>query len=326
MNLHSLFCKERVGERFVINTPLLSPPLSKGRGNTNTKYMNPKYIDIHAHTNFKAFEEDRDEVINRTLKEGTWVINIGTQYDTSKKAVEMTNEYKEGVYATIGLHPIHTDASYHDEAELGEEGKEFTSRGEIFDKEKYKELVKLGKVVGVGECGLDYYRMEKDTIANQKVAFIGQIEFANELGLPLMLHIRNNEEDLNTNAYMDALEILKQYSKVKGVSHFFAGTTEDAKAFIDFGFYISFSGVITYPIKKNTLRNINYEKIIKVLPLDKIMADTDSPYVAPVPHRGTRNEPLYVADIVRKIAKIKGLKEDEMADIILTNARRLFRI
>ena len=238
----------------------------------------------------------------------------------------MTNDYGQGVYATIGLHPIHTGASYHDEAELGDEGKEFTSRGETFDKEKYIELSLQGKVVGIGECGLDYYRMDKETIEKQKVAFISQIELANELGLPLMLHIRNNEEDLNTNAYADALEILKKYSKVKGVSHFFAGTLEDAKAFIEFGFYISFAGVITYPPKKKTLRKVNYEEIIKELHLDKIMADTDSPYVAPMPHRGTRNEPVYVKDIVIKIARIKELNEEEVAKQIAINVKRLFDI
>jgi len=285
----------------------------------------PKYIDIHSHTNFKAFEEDRDEVIRNDILNDTWMINIGTQYDTSKKAVEMTNEY-EGVYATIGLHPIHTDASYHDESELGSEGKEFVSRGEIFDKDKYKELVKLGKVVGIGECGLDYYHMTEDTVSNQKVAFIGQIELANELGIPLMLHLRNNEEDLSTNAYMDALEILKKYSKVKGVSHFFAGTLEEAKAFIDFGFYIYFAGVITYPPKKNSLRKVDYEEIIKELPLDMIMADTDSPYVAPVPHRGQRNEPQYIKHIVDKIAQIKGLDEGVVSSQILLNIKKLFNI
>lgn len=286
----------------------------------------PKYIDIHAHINFKAFDESRDAIISRALDNNTWVINIGTQYDTSKKAVEMTNDYKDGIYSTIGLHPIHTGASYHDESELGENGKEFTSRGEIFDKEKYKELSKQGKVVGVGECGLDYYHMEPESVEKQKIAFISQIELANELNIPLMLHIRNSVENLNTNAYQDVLDILKKYSKVKGVIHFFAGTLEDAKSFIDFGFYISFAGVITYPPRKNSPRPINYEEIIKELPLDKIMADTDSPYVAPVPHRGTSNEPLYVADIVKKISEIKGLPLEEVASQIVLNAKKLFNI
>jgi len=175
----------------------------------------PKYIDIHSHINFKVFEEDRDEVIDRTLESGTWVINVGTQYDTSAKAVEMANNYKEGVYACIGLHPIHTGASFHDEKELGPEGEEFTSRGEIFDKEKYRELAKMGKVLCIGECGLDYYRCTEESIEKQKVAFIEQIELANELDIPLMLHIRNNDEDTSRNAYADALDILKKHDKSK---------------------------------------------------------------------------------------------------------------
>jgi TatD DNase family protein len=286
----------------------------------------PKYIDIHAHINFVVFDEDRDAVISRTLEGNTWVINIGTQYDTSKKAVEMTNEYKEGVYSTIGLHPIHTSASYHDESELGTEGKEFVSRGEIFDKNKYRELARIGRVVGVGECGLDYYHMSPGSMEKQKKAFIDQIELANELDLPLMLHIRNSDEDLDTSAYQDVLEILKKHSKVKGVIHFFAGTLKDAQDFIGFGFYISFAGVITYPPKKNDPRKINFEEIIKELPLDKIMADTDSPYVAPVPHRGKRNESVYVKDIVKRIAEIKGLDEEKVAIQIVENAKKLFKI
>lgn len=286
----------------------------------------PKYIDIHAHINFKIFDESRDAIISRALDNDTWVINIGTQYDTSKKAVEMTNDYKDGIYSTIGLHPIHTGASYHDESELGENGKEFTSRGEVFDKEKYRELASQGKVVGIGECGLDYYHMGFESVEKQKIAFISQIELANELDIPLMLHIRNSDENLSTNAYQDVLDLLKKYSKVKGVVHFFAGTLEDAKAFIDFGFYISFAGVITYPSRKNSPRPINYEEIIKELPLDRIMADTDSPYVAPVPHRGTQNEPVYVADIVKKIAEIKGLPVADVASQIVLSAKKLFNI
>jgi len=285
-----------------------------------------KYIDIHAHTNFKAFDEDRDEVINRALEDNTWIINIGTQYDTSKKAVEMTNEYGEGVYSTIGLHPIHTSASYHDEAELGESGKEFTSRGEIFDKEKYKELISLGKVVGIGECGLDYYHLSIDDIEKQKTAFIGQIELANELGLPLMLHVRNNNTDKIHNAYFDVYELIKKYSKLdgpKGVSHFFAGSVEDMKRFIEIGVYISFAGPITYKPKPEIC---DYISVIKETPLNMILADTDSPYVSPAPHRGKRNEPIFIKEIVKKIAEIKGLNEEEVAAQIMLNAKKLFNI
>ena len=283
----------------------------------------PKYIDIHAHTNFIAFEEDRNAVISRALEDSTWIINIGTQYDTSKKAVEMTNEYKEGVYSTVGLHPIHTGASYHDENELGDDSKTFTSRGEIFDKEKYKKLAEGGRVVGIGECGLDYYHMSEDSIEKQKVAFISQIELANELNIPLMLHVRNHSTDKTRNAYFDVYELLKKYSKVKGVSHFFAGSVDDMKRFVEIGISVSFAGPITY--KPNPLI-CDYEAVIKETPLDMIMADTDSPYVAPVPHRGQRNEPVYVKDIVAKIAQIKGLDEESVASQIIQNAKKLFNI
>jgi len=282
-----------------------------------------KYIDIHCHINFAVFDQDRDFVIKRTLEKGMSMINIGTQYDTSKKAVEIAKNYDNGVYATIGLHPIHTEASFHDKSELGEEGKEFTSRGEIFDKEKYKELALSNKVVAIGECGLDYYHLSEESMQRQQNAFIAQIELANDLDLPLMLHIRNNEDNINHNAYIDVLNIIKKYPKTKGVVHFFAGTLENALAFIDLGFYISFSGVITYRPKKDSP---DYETIIKSIPLDKIMADTDSPYVAPVPNRGKRNEPLNVEFIVKKIAEIRGLNEEIVAKSIISNIKNLFNI
>ncbi len=279
--------------------------------------MMPKYIDIHSHVNFKAFDADRDEVIKRALENDTWVINVGTQVDTSKKAIELANKYKEGVYAVIGLHPIHTSASHHDKQELGEEGGEFTSRGEIFDKNIYREFIKDKKVVAIGECGLDYYHAEKELIAKQREVFIKQIELANELNKPLMLHIRD--------AYVDALNILKEYAKVKGVVHFFSGTLEEAKGFVDFGFMVSFAGAITFPPKKDGT-GFHYNEVIKNIPLDMILTDTDSPYVAPVPYRGKRNEPVYVKEIVRKIAEIKNLGEAEVALAVVTNAKRIFGI
>jgi len=302
----------------------------------------PKYIDIHSHVNFTAFDADRDEVIKRALLNDTWVINVGTQVDTSRKAVEMAREYKEGVYAIIGLHPIHTGASYHDAKELGEGGKEFTSRGEQFNKEAYRELLKDPKVVAIGECGLDYYRMDSGSIEKQKKAFIEQIELANEFGKPLMLHIRNqpapnkeglagNPEDKSrastdsarhdsaeSNAYLDSLAILKEYSQVKGDVHFFAGSTEEAKMFTDFGFTLSFTGVITF--------TQDYNEVIKNTPLEMIMSETDAPYVTPAPYRGKRNEPSYVREVVKKIALLKNMPEDEVARVIVANAKRVFSI
>ena len=280
--------------------------------------MTPKYIDIHSHVNFKAFDADRDETIKRALDNDTLVINVGTQVNTSRAAIELAHKYKEGVYAIIGLHPIHTDASFHDEQELGSEGGEFTSRGEIFDKNIYREFLKDDKVVAIGECGLDYYHLNEESIQKQKEAFVAQIEIANEFGKPLMLHIRNNPKNKNVNAYLDSLELLKKYSKTKGDVHFFAGDWEIAKAFLDFGFTLSFTGVITF--------THDYDEVIKNTPLDMIMSETDAPYVAPVPHRGRRNEPVYVKEIVKRIAEIKNLPEEEVARAIIANAKRVFRI
>lgn len=278
----------------------------------------PRYIDIHSHVNFSAFDADRDEVIKRSLENDTWVINVGTQIDTSKKAIEMAQNYPEGVYAIIGLHPIHTGASFHDKQELGGEGEEFTSRGEKFDKDAYRELLKYSKVVGIGECGLDYYHMDFESMEKQKSAFIEQVELANEFGKPLMLHIRNNRSGNAHSAYFDALEILKTYSKVKGNVHFFAGSLEEAKAFIDFGFTLSFTGVITF--------TGDYDAVIRNTPLDMIMTETDTPYVTPVPHRGKRNEPVYVKEVVKRIAEIKGMTEEEVAQAVIDNAKRVFTL
>ncbi len=287
----------------------------------------PLYIDIHSHVNFKAFDDDREAVIARALDAGVWIINVGTQLDTSKKAIEIANQYESGVYAIIGLHPIHTGASFHDIKELGEEGKAFTSRGEVFDIDAYRALLKDPKVVGIGECGLDYYRCEEESIEKQKKAFISQIELANEFNKPLMLHIRNSPKESTpllsgegvggeVDAYADSLEILKQYAKVKGDVHFFAGTALDAKAFTDFGFTISFTGVITF--------THDYDEVVKSVPLDMIMSETDSPYITPVPYRGQRNEPLHVREVVKKIAEIKGLDADLVAEQLLKNAKRVF--
>ncbi|MFA6338496.1 MAG: TatD family hydrolase [Candidatus Paceibacterota bacterium] len=268
----------------------------------------PEFIDCHTHVNFSAFDEDRDAVIKRASDSNTWMINVGTQKDTSKSAVELAEKYEKGVYAIVGLHPIHTDKSHFDESELGEGGKAFTSRGEEFDHNYYLDLLKNPKVVALGECGLDYFHAEGESLKKQKEAFIKSIEVANEVGKPLMLHIRE--------AYKDAYEILKSYAKVKGDVHFFAGSWEEAKMFLDLGFTISFTGVITFAR--------NYDEVIKNTPLNMMLSETDSPYVAPSPFRGKRNEPLYVQEVVKKIAEIKGEDLEKVKKQLVENAFRVF--
>ncbi|MFA6251052.1 MAG: TatD family hydrolase [Candidatus Paceibacterota bacterium] len=289
----------------------------------------PKYFDIHTHVNFKAFDEDRDVIIRRALEADTWMINVGTQVDTSRYAIELAHKYPEGVYACIGLHPIHTEESFHDEEEVS--GPGFKSRAEIFDKDIYREMLKDEKVVAIGECGLDYYHLNEESIEKQRKVFIEQIELAQEFNKPLMLHIRNpilqgeslQDLDKPRNAYRDVAEILKKYPGVKGVSHFFAGSVEDMKRFVSMGVYISFAGAITYKPKPEIC---DYLSVIKETPLEFILTDTDAPYVAPVPYRGKRNEPVYVCEIVKKIAEIKGLTEEETSKAIVDNAKRLFKL
>ncbi len=277
----------------------------------------PKYIDIHSHAQFVAFDTDREEVIKRTLEHKTWMINVGTQADTSKNAVSLANSVSEGVFATVGLHPIHTAKSYHDKQELGEGGEEFTSRGEIFDYDFYKNLGQDKKVVAVGECGLDYYRLDEETKEKQKKVFESQITLANDLNKPLMLHVRQ--------AYNDAYDMIKNLAKVKGDVHFFAGDIEVAKKFLNLGFTLSFTGAITFP-PTNKPGYADYASVIRYTPVDMILTETDCPYVAPVPYRGKRNEPLYVEMVVRKIAEIKGETVDKIAPILVNNAFRVFNI
>ena len=287
--------------------------------------MTPKYIDAHSHLQFAAFDDDRQEVLRKTVEGGTWMINVGTQYDTSKNAITLAHTIDHGVFATVGLHPTHTSKSHHDQQELGGWGAAFVSRGEDFNYEEYKKLAEDPKVVGIGECGLDYYRLLEDTIKKQKQVFEAHVALADDVGKPLMLHIRNNPEG-GANAYMDALEIVKSVNpKIRGDVHFFAGSKDDAGLFLDYGFTLSFTGAITFPKGKKP-GMVDYEDLIKYIPLDMILSETDNPYVAPMPHRGKRNEPANVEFVVKKIADIKNLPESDVASTLVANAVRVFKL
>jgi TatD DNase family protein len=284
-------------------------------------------IDTHAHLNFNAFKDDIEEVIRRCSDAEVGVINVGSQYSTSKRAVEMAEKY-EDMWACIGLHPSHL--SEH-EFEDGEGGK-IKSAVEKFDQEKYIQLAKSKKVVAIGEIGLDYYS-EKSKIKNQneklqfknknleeekilqKQTFIQEIELAIELDLPVMVHCRE--------AYKDLLEILveqnKKYGKkLRGVIHSYLGRLSYAQEFIKMDFSIAFNGIITYAR--------DYDKVIKNINLKYILIETDCPWLTPVPHRGERNEPAYVRYVAEKIAEIKGISFDEVAKATVENAKKIFNI
>jgi TatD DNase family protein len=269
----------------------------------NRKYA---YIDVHTHVNLDAFKDDFREVAHHTHDEGVAYINVGTGEETSLRAVQLMREGEGGVYATVGLHPVRAGGSHDDDG----------TPPETFDRSYYEGLARDSKVVAIGECGFDYFRVEKETKAKQEDAFIAQIALANDLGKPLMLHIRDVKGSMG--AYEDAIAVLKAHAKVLGNVHFFAGTYDIAKKFWDMGYTTSFTGVITFAKE--------YDETIKGAPLDMLHAETDAPYVAPVPFRGTRNEPLHVREVYRRIAVLRGEDAEVVRIQLLKNAERLFGV
>src|SRR3989338_1326442 len=289
-------------------------------------------IDTHAHLNFNAYKDDGHEVIRRALDKNIWLINVGSQNTTSTRAVKIANQYEKGIYAAIGLHPIHLS-----ETEVDEEEIKFQSREEKFTENKYQELLDNNKkIVAVGEIGLDYFNIPKSTTMDevkkiQKQEFIKQLQFAAKNNLPVILHCRGSKKN-PSDAYQDLINILKIQTthyklpttnyplQIKGVIHCFGGSLEIAEQFIKLGFYLGFTGIITYKNAESV------SDIAKQAPLEKILVETDCPYLAPDPHRGERNEPAYVEYVARKIAIIKNISFEKVADATTQNAKKLFGI
>ena len=253
------------------------------------------YIDAHAHLDFKEFDTDRDQVIDRAQKAGVEIIiNAGTNLARSLKSIELANKYTF-IYATIGIHP-------HD---VGTELQ--------FPLQQLKEMTQNQKVIGIGEVGLDYYR--KLSPKEKQIDFLKAfIELSLELNKPLILHCRD--------AFDDMLKILDGYPQARGVSHCFLGSWDIAQEFIKRGFLISFTGAVTYPGKNHD----ELVEVIKNVPLNSFLTETDAPYLAPIPYRGTRNEPAYVVEVTKYIAEIKDLKAKEIGNHALNNAKRLFKL
>lgn len=292
---------------------------------------NLKFIDCHTHIQFAAFSADYKEVIERALKKGIGVINVGTQKDTSFRAIKVAYEFKkQPVYATVGLHPIHVQRSFYDLNELGNlppdknlKNKEIFSEAEEFDYEYYKNLAENDKVLAIGECGLDYYHISgageeiKKLKEKQKLVFLEQIKLAYQIKKPLMIHCRNAFEDLIKIIASSKSNLLSP----PGIIHFFSGTIEDSRKLLDLGFYFTFGGAITFPLRKG---KPNYEEIIKFIPIDRILTETDAPYVSPASCRGKRNEPANIIEITQKIAEVKKMPFEIAASKILENANKVF--
>lgn len=278
-------------------------------------------IDTHAHVNFRDFKNDANEVVKRALDENIWMINVGAERKTSERAVKMAEEYEEGVYAAVGLHPSHLVEQEVEYEESGEMIK-YESKPEEFDYNFYLNLAKNKKVVAIGECGLDYKEITNEELRmKQKEIFVRHLDLAKEVNKPIIIHCREAHDDLLSLLHSNKNKL----NGKTGVMHFFTGNLEQAKNYIELGFYISFSGVITFPPRKGESVGV-YDKIVKNIPLEKILIETDCPYVAPVPHRGKRNEPRFVKNVALKIAELRGISFEDVAKQTTQNARKLFGV
>ena len=256
------------------------------------------FFDSHSHLNDEKFDEDRDKVIKEIYESGTTnFVTAGYSVESSKKAIEIANNY-DFIYATAGVSPNDIPQT---EEELWKQLTEI------------KDLAKNNKkVLAIGEIGLDYY-WNTDNKEIQKKAFVEQIKIANELDLPIVIHTRD--------AVMDTIQILKENEvKNKGIFHCCPQNRELIKEGLKLGFYISFAGPITFKNSKNS------DEMINLVPNDKILIETDSPYLAPVPVRGTRNIPSNVRFVAQKIASSKGLSLEEVEKMTVENTKRILKI
>lgn len=277
-------------------------------------------IDTHCHVHFRAYQDDMDAVIRRSLDKGVKMITVGTQSTTSKNGIEVAEKY-DGVYTTIGLHPNHT-CEQHFEDEL----EEIKTRCESFDVAYYRELALHPKVVAIGECGLDYYRIPPEVdraalIVKQKEELHKQLTLADELNLPVVIHCRD--------AHADQVSMLKEFVeagklKRRGVVHCFTGSADEARAYHAIGFLTSFTGIITFPPRKNEGVISSLQQVVRDCPLEMLMLETDAPYLTPEPHRGKRNEPWMVEFVAAKVAALKDISVEEVDRVTTANAEKLF--
>jgi len=254
-----------------------------------------KFIDSHAHLDDERFEPDREELIASLYENGIeTVLNPGADLNTSKSAVALADKYPF-IYAAVGCHP-------HDSKDMNDDTMNI-----------FRELAKNKKVIGIGEIGLDYYYDNSDR-ETQKKWFREQIRLARELDLPYIVHDRDAHEDV--------FRIMKEehYSGTRGILHCYSSSVEMAREFIRLGFYISLGGPVTFKKSKTP------KLVAKEVPIDRLLIETDSPYLTPEPFRGKRNEPKYVRYVAEEIAGIRGVNADEIAESTKLNFRRLFNL
>jgi len=257
--------------------------------------MDLKIIDAHTHVQFEQYDKDRDEVMARALAAGVGMINAGADLKSSRDAVDLAHKYEDGIWATVGIHPT--------------ESRDFDNFGEI------EKLAQDDKVVGIGECGLDYFRdKEFEVQRRQKEIFEKHIELSQKIKKPLVIHCRE--------AFIDIIDILTAHKNEilpePGILHFFTGIVEDAKKLLELNFSFTFGGLITF--------DRSFDKIIEFIPLEKLLVETDAPFVAPKSKRGQRSEPLYVSEVIPVITALKLADEEKMRKQLLENTKRVFGV
>ena len=274
-------------------------------------------IDSHSHLNFRDFNNDFKKVIDRALKNGVYLINASSNFSTSQKAVEIAESFSFGVYTAVGLHPINIKQ----EGLLDQSKRPEDVLEDDFDYEKYKTLAlktAKGKIVAIGEIGLDYWKKPKTAgklnlfKEKQKNIFLKQLNLAKELNLPVIFHCRSAHEEL-----LNILKFQVSSYKLQGVIHCFTGTKEQAQEYLKMGFYLGFNGIIF---------KLNLDEIIKMTPLDRILVETDCPFLAPPQIEPKRNEPIFVEYVIEKIAQIKKESPEKIAQITTENAGKLFNL
>jgi TatD DNase family protein len=299
------------------------------------------FFDAHAHINFQAYKDDAPEVIRRAYDAGVAMLVVGSQIDTSRRAVSYAETYPS-LWAVVGLHPIHLVDTYVDLQEVGEEGTEgvaFHTRSETFNDQAYRELAQHPRTVGIGECGIDYYRIPERENASevrekQLSVFRSQITLAQDLALPLMVHVRNGDPEEDSGvwaAHEDTINVLatmyEPWDRVRprGMIHCYSGTWEQSERYLNLGFNLSFTGVITFvPSKRWRDATAALWESVRRVPMDRFHVETDSPYLTPAPHRGKQNEPQFVRHVAEKVAELRGVSVEEVARATTENTLQLF--
>lgn len=271
-------------------------------------------IDAHTHLNFPVFDNDRDGVFARMFAADVSAITVGTNKETSESAIALAKAYPGKIWATIGFHPGHVieaHAWHHDKNE------QKSPIPEVFNENIFRALAREKEVVAIGECGLDYFRNPSEgTKKKQAEVFLEQVAIAKEVKKPLMIHCRPSKG--SQDAYFDLLALLPKDFASCGVVHFFVGDKDVAREFLDRSFAFTFGGVLTL--------TSDFDDVVRFLPDEAILIETDAPYVSPKAFRGKRNEPSFILETIKTIAALRGKIEEDIISLTTTNAQRIFSL